>query len=164
MTVTFASLWLPILLAAVAVWFWAFLSWAVLPLHKRDFGKLPNEDGFLNSMKSMGIPQGAYGFPYCSDNKERNNPEFVAKWKSGPAGMLNVWNPNASMGMNMVLSFLVYLIVSAMIAYLAASAGMPRGAGFSRALQVIGTAGVLAYTFAALPQMIWFQANANAKM
>jgi hypothetical protein len=44
--------------------------------------------------------------------------------------MLNVWNPKAGMGMNMVLSFVVYLIVSFLVAYIGYAAGLPRGAGF----------------------------------
>jgi len=30
------ALWLPIVLSAIALFFASFLSWVVLPLHKRD--------------------------------------------------------------------------------------------------------------------------------
>jgi hypothetical protein len=162
--VTLTELWLPILVSAAAVWFWAFLSWAVLPIHKRDMGELPNEEAFLKAVRELNVPRGNYGFPFCRDNAQRNDPAFIEKWKSGPSGMLNIWNPNASMGMNMVLSFLVYLIVSIFIAYIAVAADLPRGTGFGKALQVFAAAGILAYTFSFLPVMIWFQYTTNAKI
>lgn len=164
MSVTLASLWLPIIVAAGAVWFWAFLSWAILPVHKKDFGPVPNEEGFLNALRGCNLAPGNYGFPHCADEKQRNDPAFMEKWKAGPTGMINVWNANAGMGMNMLLSFIVYLVVSLFIAYLASAAGMQRGLSFGKVLQVIGTAGILAYSFSFLPQMIWFQANTNAKI
>ena len=164
MTVSLLDLWLPILLSAAAVWFWAFLSWAILPVHKKDFGGLPDEEAFLRAARELNLPPGNYGFPYCKDNAQRNDPAFMEKWKTGPSGLLNVWKPNCSMGMNMVLSFLVYLIVSIFVAYIGYAAGLPRGAGFSKIFQVLGAAGIVAYSFSFLPQMIWFQANANAKV
>jgi hypothetical protein len=162
--VTLGSLWLPILVSAAAVWFWAFLSWAILPVHRKDFGPVPNEEGFLSALRQFNIPPGNYGFPFCADSKQRNDPAFMEKWKTGPAGLINIWRPNPNMGMNMLLSFLVYLLVSFFIAYLAHAAQMPRGWSFSQAFQVIGTAGIVAYTFSFLPQMIWFQASTNAKI
>jgi hypothetical protein len=162
--VSLIDLWLPILVSAAAVWFWAFLSWAILPIHKKDFGALPDEDALMGTLRGLNLPPGAYGFPYCKDNAQRSDPAFMEKWKTGPLGMLNVWNPKASMGMNMVLSFVVYLIVSIFVAYIGYAAGLPRGTRFGQVFQVLGAAGILAYTFSFLPQMIWFQATTNAKI
>jgi hypothetical protein len=164
MSVTLGALWLPIIVAAVAVWFWAFLSWAILPVHKKDFGAVPDEEGFLAAIKQFNIPPGNYGFPYCADNKQRNDPAFTEKWKTGPAGLINIWVPNPNMGMNMLLSFVVYLIVSFFIAYIGWATSMQRGLPFAKVFQVAGVAGILAYTFSFLPQMIWFQASKNAKV
>lgn len=162
--VSLVDLWLPILLSAAAVWVWAFLSWAVLGVHKRDFGPLPDEEAFLGGVRGLSLPPGAYAFPYCRDNAQRNDPAFVEKWKTGPLGMLNVWNPAASMGKNMLLSFLVYLVVSVLVGYVGHAAGLPRGTGFAKVFQVLGTAGILSYAFSFLPQMIWFQATPSAKL
>src|SRR5436189_10753 len=109
MTVTLTSLWLPILLSAVAVWFWSFLAWAILPVHRKDYGKLPNEEAFLTAVRGMNVPQGSYVFPYCT-HKERSDPAMQEKWKTGPVGRIGIWNPNMSMGVNMGLTFLIYLI------------------------------------------------------
>src|SRR5262245_30176280 len=91
------DLWLPILASAAAVWFWAFLSWAILPVHKRDFGPLPDEDAFVRAMRELNLRPGQFAFPFCKDNAQRNDPAFTEKWKTGPSGLLNVWKPNPNM-------------------------------------------------------------------
>jgi len=164
MTLSLAHLWLPILLSAAAVWFWSFLSWAILSVHKGDFGGVPNEDEFLSALKPLNLKPGNYGFPHCESHAKSKDPAFVEKWKTGPAGLLNVWKPNPNMGLNMLLSFIVYLIVSLLIAYVGVAAALPRGAGFAKVFQVLGTVGILSYSFAFLPTMIWFQASRNAKI
>ncbi|MFN0011393.1 MAG: hypothetical protein ACKVS8_07090 [Phycisphaerales bacterium] len=158
------SLWLPILLAAVAAWFWSFLSWAILPIHKNDMKGLPNEDAALAKIRELGLAPGNYAFPHCDGHKNKNDPAFQAKWKAGPAGMLNVWPANISMGMCMALSFMVNLLASVLIAYLLVAAGVPKGAAFVKVMQVAGTAGVLAYTIGWMPGSIWFQASTNQKV
>ncbi len=155
-----SQLWLPILLSAVAVWFWSFLSWAILPIHKGDWKALPDEDAFGKAVRGLNIPPGSYGFPYCSDQKQRKDPGYQAKWKTGPVGLLNIWRPNPSMAGNMVASFTVNLVVSMLIAY-AGHAALPHGSG-AKAFQVVGTMGLVAYCFAFLQNMIWFQAPKRA--
>ena len=157
-----AHLWLPLLLSAVAVWFWSFLSWAILPLHKGDSKALPDEEAFAAAVRPLNIPPGSYGFPNCSDHKERNDPAFQAKWKAGPVGLLNIWMPNLNMGANMILSFAVYAVASCLIAY-AGYAAIPH-ASHAKAFQVAGTMGLLTYCFAFLPNMIWFQASKSTKV
>lgn len=45
--VPLTALWLPILLAAVIVFFASFTMHMVLPYHKSDYQKLPDEDKLL---------------------------------------------------------------------------------------------------------------------
>ena len=153
-------LWLPILLSAVAVWFWAFLSWAVLALHKEDRKPLPNEEAFSAAVRPLNIPPGAYGFPFCTDHKQMKDPAFQTKWNAGPVGLLHIWTPNPSMGGNMLATLVLYLVVSMFIAY-AGYAAIPH-ATHSKAFQIEGTIGLLAYSFAFLPNMIWFQGGKRA--
>lgn len=157
-----SKLWLPIVLSAAAVWFWSFLSWAVLALHKRDMHPLPNEEAFANAVRPLNIPPGVYAFPYCSDQKQYKDPAFQAKWKVGPTGHISIWRPCPNMAANMVMSFIVYLAVSFFVAY-AGYAAMPI-APHSKIFQIAGAMGVLAYTFSPLPVMIWFQALPHTKI
>ena len=45
-----STLWLPIVLSGVALFFASFLAWMVLPHHKGDFIKLPDEGAFENAL------------------------------------------------------------------------------------------------------------------
>jgi len=155
-------LWLPILLSAVAVWFWSFLSWAVLPVHKGDWKVLPNEEQFAAAVRPLNIPPGVYGFPHCTDHKQRNDPAFQAKWKAGPVGLLYLWKPNPAMGAAMAASFGLYLLISFFIGYVGYAA--IGHAAQAKAFQIAGTIGILAYCFAFLPNMIWFQASKRAML
>jgi hypothetical protein len=102
-------------------------------------------------------------------NKAKMDPVAKEKFEKGPHGMLQVWPPTmfSSMGRNMALSFVFYLIVGACVAYLATlgiSAGTPAdralagadGPGFMGVFRFTGTAAIMAYCFAQIPHQIWF--------
>lgn len=149
-----AQLWLPILLSAAAVWIASAIIWMALPHHTGDFKGLPDEAAFTDALRRLGIRPGNYGFPHCGSRAQSKDPEFEKRWKEGPVGHISVWG-QMNMGRNMVLTFLVYLVVSFFIAYLTAEA-LARGAPFAKVFQIAGTAGVLAYCFAFIPNGIWF--------
>jgi hypothetical protein len=165
-------LWLPIIVSAAAVWVASFLAWMVVGHHKRDWKGIPGagEQEFIDFIKRLGIPPGSYGFPEFRRCDGLSKEQKKAKWdemQKSPMGLLRVWGP-ISMGKNMALTFLVYLAVSVLVGYLGWSAlphaGMSAGEltasarpAFARVMQVLGTAGVLAYCFAGLPNDIWFQ-------
>lgn len=152
-------LWLAILLSAGAAWFWSFLSWALLNLHGGDSSPLPDEERFSAAMREFNIPAGTYSFPHvkaAGNPSGRNNAEFTKKWKAGPLGIIHVWSSNISMPRNMILSYLVGVVVSFLMAYVGHEV-LPHGASFARVMQIMGTIGVLSYAFANLPNLIWFQ-------
>lgn len=156
------QLWIPILVAAAASWVYSAVAWMVLPHHRKDHVGLPNEDGFLAALRGLNIPPGVYGFPYCKSHSAGKDPAFMEKWKTGPSGMLNVWKPQMNMGLNMFKTFVVYLIACTLMAYLSWAAMGGQLVTFAKVMQVVGTAGILAYTIASLPNAIWFQASRNA--
>ncbi len=153
-----AALWLPILLSAAAVWIASAIGWMVVGHHHNDWKPMPNEEQFSNALRTLAVPPGNYGFPHAEDcKKAMKDPAFQNRWKSGPTGLIMIWNTNVSMGKCMVLTMLVYIGISTLIAYLGWNALPHAGAGFLKAFQILGTAGVLAYAFAHIPGCIWFQ-------
>lgn len=158
-----AHLWLPVLAGAAAVWIASAIVWMALPHHRKDWKKLPDEAAFMSAVRAMNIPPGQYGYPHFGSHAEAQKPEMQKLWKEGPMGMLSVWTSNISMGRNMFITFLVHLVVSAMIGYLGVIT-VPPGSGFGRAFQVLGTAGVLAYSFAFIPNGVWFQQGRSTVM
>ena len=151
-----ASLWLAILLAAVLVFIASAVVWMVLPHHKRDFKKFPNEDVARDALQPQDMPPGQYNIPHVADPSEVKNPDMVKKFEGGPVGFFTVL-PNGlpSMGKSLVRSFVFYLLVSACVAYVATRA-VPPGTEYMRVFQITGTIAWMAYGFAVVQDAIWF--------
>jgi hypothetical protein len=150
-------LWLPILLSAAVVWVVAAVVWMALPHHKTDFIALPDEDGFMDAIRKLGIKPGNYVFPDFRKREAMESEKVKKALEQGPVGHLSLWQPPLGMGGKMIGTFIVYLVVSALIAYLA-SVTLPKPAEFARVFRVVATAGILAYSFAFIPNAIWFGA------
>jgi hypothetical protein len=148
-------LWLPILLSAVVIWVISAIVWMALPHHKQDFIALPDEDGFMDYVRKSGIKPGNYVFPDFRDPKAMKSEKIQKALEEGPVGHLSVWPTPLSMGGKLVATFIVYLVVSALIAYLTRVA-LPGAAPFAKVFQVAGTAGILAYCFSFIPNAVWF--------
>jgi len=150
-------LWLPILLSAGVVWIASAIVWMALPHHKRDFINLPNEDAFSEFLHKSGIPPGNYVFPDFRGREAMKNERICKQLEKGPVGHLSIWPTPLTMGGKLIATFLVYLAISTLIAYLTRVA-LPGAAPFARVFQIAGTAGVLAYCFSFIPTGVWFGA------
>jgi hypothetical protein len=148
-------LWLPILLSTVVVWIISAVVWMALPHHKQDFIALPDEDGFMDAVRKSGIKPGNYIFPDFRDPKVMKAEKTQKALNEGPVGHLSVWPTPLTMGGKMFATFIVYLVVSTLIAYLTRVA-LPGEAPFAKVFQVAGTAGILAYCFSFIPNAVWF--------
>lgn len=149
------DLWLPIVLASVAVFFASFVLNTILPHHKSDWNQLPNEKAFLQTVRDANLKPGRYMFPWCADFKELKDPEKRKIYEAGPHGILNLWPGMPNMGRNLVLTFLFFVVVSIFIAYITGEA-RAYGAGFGPVFQIAATTGVMSYCFAFIPNDIWF--------
>src|SRR5437879_12928847 len=92
------ALWLPILLSSVLVFVVSSLIHMLSPWHKSDYPKLPNEDRVMDALRPLAIRPGDYMMPRPSSRQEMRSPQFVEKFKSGPAVMVTVF-PGGSMSM-----------------------------------------------------------------
>ncbi|MFG0292042.1 MAG: hypothetical protein ACF8MJ_02690 [Phycisphaerales bacterium JB050] len=150
------ELWLAILLASVACFILSSLAWTALPHHNNDFNALPDFDGFTDVLKSQNIKPGVYMFPYCEDQKQMTTPEFQDVYSKGPWGMLNLWASKPTMGANLILTLVYFMIVSALIGYVGFES-LGTGAGALRVFQITGTVGALAYCASGILNTIWFR-------
>lgn len=154
--VSLTSLWLPILVSAVALFFLSFLSWMVLPHHKSDWKGVPDDQAFRDALNGLNIPPGNYMFPYAETSAEMQSAEFLERQRQGPNGTLQLWEGLNSMSRNLVMQFL-YLLGSAFcLAYLG-TLGLASGADFMAVFRFMGTAGILMFTAGSIPHAIWFK-------
>ncbi|QDU84293.1 hypothetical protein Pla163_14000 [Planctomycetes bacterium Pla163] len=152
--VELSALWLPILAAAAAVFVLSSVVWMVLPWHKNDYRKLPNEEAVRAAMGGA-VPPGQYCLPHASGPEQWKDPEYLRKVQEGPVAMLSVM-PNATpnMGANLGAWFLYSLVVGTLTAYVAGHSLDPR-ASFGSVLRLAGTVAVMGYALAILPGAIW---------
>ena len=148
------SLWIPIVVATVALFFASFLTWMVLPVHRKDWVKLAKEDEFLQAARNCEIPVGNFMFPFSNSPEEMKREAHQKKWKAGPCGILTVFGP-VNMARNLGLTFLYFFVVSLCLAYLA-TLGIPAGASFRVVFRFVSTAGLMTFLGATLCHSIWF--------
>jgi hypothetical protein len=149
MDVSLAQLWLPILIAAVCVFFTSSIIWMILPYHKKDIQFLPNESDLTGKVSEMNITPGLYMFPNCQDPSDMKSEAFQAKWKSGPWGVITVQGQQPNFAMNLLKTFIAYLVITVFVAYITA-ASVPSGADYLAVFQIAGAAGVLGHCMGGL--------------
>lgn len=159
MSVSLAALWLPILLAAVAVFIASSVIHMVIGWHNNAFRKLPDQEAVVDAIARAGVEPGDYLFP-CADNPADNmkSPEVMAAWEKGPAGFLRVYTPGPlAMGKSLAHWFAYCVVVSLFAGYLGGATLGP-GADYLAVFRVVGTAAFLAYAGSMWQEVIWFAA------
>jgi hypothetical protein len=148
------DLWQPILASAVLVWFASFVCHMVLPLHKGEFNAMPREEATLETLQGIGA--GNYMFPFGTP-ADMKNPEFVEKQRRGPNGTLTVWTGPVNMGMNLVLTLLSYILISALCAYIVWNAFVGRVFVHADIVTLVGVAAFLGHGTGLIPHYIWYK-------
>jgi hypothetical protein len=151
------SLLVPIVVAAIVVFFASAIIHMVLPFHRSDMRKVPNEDEFLAAVRRLNIPPGDYGTPYASAPAEMKNPQFLEKMNQGPIVFMTV-APGRTPGMapNLAMWFVFCLVVSVFAAYIAGRA-LPAGANYLEAFRFAGATTFASYALGEVPASIWYQ-------
>jgi len=149
------SLWLPILVSTVIVFFASFIMHMVLTYHRSDYRALPDEERVTDALRSAGVTRGpAYFFPYFAF-KEMKSSAVTEKMTRGPVGFLTVLPSGPpAMGKNLVQWFLYCLVISVFAAYLSGRLLAP-GTASLQVFRVVGTVAWLGYGAAHAQESIW---------
>jgi len=152
--VPLTALWLPIVLSAVIVFVASSIMHMLLPYHRSDYQRLPDEDNLLATLRAAGLKRGLYIFPFGT-HKDMKSPAMMEKYQQGPVGMMTVL-PNGLPVMPKFLGmwFVYCLIIGFFVAYLAAHTVAP-GTDYLAVFRVVGTAAFLAYGLGHLSNGIW---------
>jgi hypothetical protein len=149
-----SALLLPIVLAAVIVFIASSIIHMVLPFHRNDYKKLPNEDKVGAAIREAGVAPGLYMFPHTT-HAEMKSPETAEKFKRGPVGTLNL-RPNGMINLGKFLGqwFGFCLLVSYFTAY-ATGITLAPGTHYLTVFRVAGTVAFMAYGLSQLANGIW---------
>jgi hypothetical protein len=153
--VPISALWIPILLSAVIVFVASSVLHMVLPYHKSDYRKLPEEDRVVDVLRAAGVTPGpAYHFPHTT-HIEMKSPEVVEKFKRGPIGLLTVI-PSGPPAMGKYLGmWFVYCVVVGIFAAFVAGSTLRPGTRYLVVFHLTGLAAFLAYGVGHLQDSIW---------
>ena len=153
--VPISALWIPILLSAVIVFVASSILHMVLPYHKSDYRKLPEEDKVVDALRAAGVTPGpVYHFPHTT-HKEMKSPEVVEKFKRGPIGLLTVIPSGApAMGKYLGMWF-VYCVVVSIVVALVAGSTLSAGTRYLVVFHLTGLAAFLAYGVGQIQDSIW---------
>ncbi|MDQ6886955.1 MAG: hypothetical protein M3068_06630 [Gemmatimonadota bacterium] len=152
-----AELWLPILLSVVLVFIASSLIHMLLPWHKNDYPRLPNEDAVMEALRPLAIPPGDYMMPRPTSREQMRSPEFAERMKRGPVMMLTVMpNGPGSMGRNLVLWF-VYCAVVTLIAAIVAWRVLPVVPSHRVVFRLVGVMAFVGYAAALWQLSIWYR-------
>jgi hypothetical protein len=152
--VALSSLWLPVIVSAAVVFVASAVVWMVLPHHRSDYHPLPDEEAARTALRSAS--PGVYTVPHAAGPEAMKDPAFQARMVEGPVGFITLRRPApATMGPALVQSFLFYVVVSFLVAYVASRALAP-GAHYLGVFQIVGSVAWLAYGFGGVTDSIWF--------
>lgn len=154
--VPISALWLPIVLSAIIVFGASSIIHMLLPLHRGDLKKLPNEDQVMQSLRSFSIPPGDYGIPCAGSMQAMKDPAFQAKLKSGPVAFMTVLPGVPSMGTNFALWFVYSIVIGIFAAYIAGRALGP-GANYLHVFRFAGCTAFIGYAMALPQHSIWYK-------
>ena len=149
------ALWLPIILSAVIVFVASSIIHMLLPIHKSEYGKLPDEANVLAKLREANPKPGEYMFPCAASMKDSATPEMQAKFREGPCGFMTVIPTGApAMGKPLTLWFVYTLVVGICVAYVG-QLTLPVGTDYGTVFRLTGTVAILCYCVAYIPNSIW---------
>lgn len=151
--VSLTALWLPILVAAVIVFIAGAVINIVLPYHRTDVARLPDEDAVRDA--AQGLARNQYRFPYATP-AEMKDPAYQEKLNAGPVGILIVGPPGNTMPKQLALHFVYVLVISLIAGYMGTAAALPEGEAYLEIFQVVGTAAFLGYSGALFLNSNWY--------
>jgi hypothetical protein len=150
------SLWLPILLSAILVFVVSSIVHMVLPHHRNDFRRVPDEDAALAALRGLRLPPADYALPYAATPSDMKDPAYTAKVEEGPVALITVMPAGPpNMAKSLAWWFVLTLVVSLFAAYLASRA-LPPGADFAAVLRFAGATAFAGYALGLWQQSIWY--------
>jgi hypothetical protein len=153
--VPITSLWVPILLSAVAVFVTSSIIHMVLTYHRSDYRKLASEDDVMELLRKSRVTSGDYLLPYATGPKAMKDPAFREKMTKGPVGFLTLREGGPpSMRKPLILWFIYCVVVGVFAAYVAGRA-LPAGSPFRSVFRFAGVTAFIGYALALWQNTIW---------
>ncbi len=154
--ISILSLWLPILLSAIAVFIVSSFINVLLPWHRNDWKKVPAEADVMSSLRGFAIPPGDYVLPHAAGPQEMNSDAYKEKVKQGPLALITIMDTSSqNMAKSMVSWFVYCIVISILAAYIATRALTP-AAEYLEVFRFTGATAFIGYAMSLPQNSIWF--------
>ncbi len=151
------ALWLPILISAVITFFASWLVHMVLPYHRSDFRRLPEEDKVMDALRAFDLKPGEYMMPCGTGPESMKDPAFLEKFRKGPVAIITIMRGGTmNMGPSLANWFVYCLVVSVFAAYVASRA-VGADTHYLHVFRFVGATAFIGYTLALWQRTIWYQ-------
>ena len=155
------ALLLPIVIATVVVFIASSVIHMLIPWHKSDYPRLPQEDQFRAAVGPLDIPPGDYMIPRAHSREEMQSPEFLKRLEDGPVVSMTVSKRGMPSMANSLVGWFIYcLLVSIFAAYITGRA-LGAGVEYLEVFRFAGTTAFMGYSFALLQMSIWYRRSWN---
>jgi hypothetical protein len=150
---SFGSLWLPVILSAVAVFVVSSIVHMALRYHRADYKGLANEEAVAAALR--GVSPGVYFIPHCLEIAQMKEPAMARKFAEGPVGIVTI-RPTGmpSLGKSLGQWFVFSVLVSFVAAYVARHTLHPGSPGLE-VMRITGSVAFAAYAMGYLQDSIW---------
>ena len=152
---SFGSLWIPVVVSAVAVWLVSAVLHMALKYHTADYKGLANEDAVGEVLRKGSISPGVYMIPHCADHAKLKEPAMIEKFTKGPIALITVMPSGPpAMGKNLVQWIALCLLISFTAAYIARHTLSAASDGML-VMRITGTVAFVGYAYGHLQDAIW---------
>jgi hypothetical protein len=157
--------WLPIVISAVVVFLLSWIIHVLLPWHKSDLKKLPNEGPILDALRPFNIPPGDYMAPACESMADMKTAAHQEKLNRGPIFMATFRPAGCPrIGRSLAFWFIYCLIVTYFAAYVGAHALSHPVGVHPHDRRLIALTAFLGYSAALWQSSIWFGRSIAANL
>jgi hypothetical protein len=149
------SLWLPILLSAVACFVASSIIHMFLGYHQSDYGKVPQEDAVMDALRAANLAPRDYLVPHPGSREHMRSEEYKNKVNRGPVATITVMTGFFAMGKRFAQWFVYLLVVGVFSACVAVPLLSP-GAPHKVVFHTVGLVAFAAYGLALWQGSIWY--------
>jgi hypothetical protein len=150
----FLSLWLPVVVSAVAVWILSAVLHMVLKYHRADYKGLSDEASVADALRKQSPAPAVYMIPYCT-GEQMKDPATRKKYEDGPVALITVMRSAAPAMGKYLLQWLLYCLFASFVAAYVARLTLHPGGDGMLAMRVTGSVAFAAYTFGYFHDSIW---------
>lgn len=151
----FGSLWIPVVVATVAVFVASSIIHMALRYHRADAKALPDEDAARDALGKQKTGPGLYYLPYCVDAKQMSEPAMKERFAQGPVALITlVPSGTPRIGRHLVEWLGFVFFVSFLTAYVARHTLSPGDEGML-VMRVTGAIAFGCYGLSHVSDSIW---------